>query len=814
MLLKKLIRELRHQAGLVAAVVLVIALGVGLFVMSYAGYLNLDTSYDATEARLHLADRHVRVTRVDAEDLDAIGAIAGVEAAASRVVVSLPVRIPDGRSGADRRGPVTLEGRFLSLPDEGEPALDRIHLTAGALPSAPNEVVLESHVAQWHGLEPGDTVELRVGDDAHALRVSGVGVTPEYLWVARDEADILPSPSEFGVLWIRRGDLQREAKAVVRALVPDPAMLAAAGDDPFAEAIRDVWTAAVPGAGNELLLDVSGDPADAGLHEALERVLGEGAVLRDTHRDELIGPKLLRMDVDGMRQMAGFFPVFFLGVAASIVAALLSRLVDAQRPLVGTMLALGVARGRVLRHYLAFAGVIGVLGSVVGAVVGGLLGGAVTAVYAAELKIPFVAVEAHLELVAIGVAIGVGTSLVAGFFPARKAARLAPAEAMRPSTPTTGRALVLTRGLLGFLPLSARLALRNTVRRPFRSVATAGGVSAALILLVTTSALVESMGRAIEVQFDEAQRYDWRADLLAPMDADALRTKAEALDGDGRVEVALTLPVRIGDEDALLQAIAPDAELLRSVDFDGHVLLPDDGLVLPRPLARTLGVGVGDSVDVERLPSGPTRAFVVRGLSDTALGSTAIARLAVAQEAFDLDGEANTVLLGSATDARSGLEGIPGVVRVQDAGALRAQLDDLMALSWALVGMMLVMSAILAAAILYDTATLSILERSRELATLRALGRPMRAIAATTTLENGLLAVLGLAAGLPIAALTTRYAISLYDSDLFSLPFVLSGRTVGVSAVGVALVLLLAQWPALRQVARANLADTVRTREG
>jgi hypothetical protein len=42
---------------------------------------------------------------------------------------------------------------------------------------------------------------------------------------------------------------------------------------------------------------------------------------------------------------------------------------------------------------------------------------------------------------------------------------------------------------------------------------------------------------------------------------------------------------------------------------------------------------------------------------------------------------------------------------------------------------------------------------------------------------------------------------------------VLAPRTVVFSALGSIVVLLVAQWPALRQFARMSLADVVRTRE-
>ncbi len=137
-----------------------------------------------------------------------------------------------------------------------------------------------------------------------------------------------------------------------------------------------------------------------------------------------------------------------------------------------------------------------------------------------------------------------------------------------------------------------------------------------------------------------------------------------------------------------------------------------------------------------------------------------------------------------------------------------------MAFGWVMLRAMLGCSVVLAAAILFNTATLGILERRRELATLRALGRTLREIALGLTLEHALLCVAGLALGLPLSVWAIRRVLALYSSDLFRLPFVLSPLTAATAALGIVIVLLVAQWPALRQVARESLADAVRTREG
>lgn len=805
MLNRKLLRELWGQRGLLAAVVVVIALGVTLFVGSAAGYLDLSTSYLRLEDDLHLADLHVDAT-VDDADVARIQAVPGVAAVDRRTVGSLPIAVGDAR----------LEGRVITLPDDRAPRLDQLHLLSGTLPS-PGEVVLETHFANHFDLGAGDAITADLGPaGTRAYRVSGVAVSVEYLWVARDDQDPMPTPSEFGVLWMRRSDARDAARSTLAALGPQGMISAPAA---LQAAIASVRTAAGDRDSQVLVELQAGADLDA-VTAAIEQELGE-RVRRITPRSRLIGRRLLQMDVDGLRGMALFFPVFFLGVSAFVFAAVMARIVDGQRAIVGTLVALGVPRRRILGHYLAFGLAVGGAGALLGTGGGILAGWGLTSAYAGVFQIPEITVDLRPGLWLTGAASGLAVAGLAALGPARQAAAMRPADAMRPPAPPSGRALLGLRHL-GALPLSVRLAVRGIARRPARSLATSLGVAAAVVLVLTSSSLVESTALAVRVQAEEAWRYDLRADLVAPIPATDLQSRALAVAGALDAEVALTLPVRIAGlvtKDTLAQGLAPGARLLRSVDFAGAEQLPaPGGIALPRHLAKELGVGPGDRVQVRLLPDGAETSLRVDGLADAAIGGVVVLRLAELAALSGAEDRANTVVLtvepAHLVAARDELYSLPGVVRVQDIAGLRALVDQLTAVVWVLVSAMLAASVILASAVLYDTASLSILERQREFATLRALGRSMGAIALTITLEHGALSMLGMLLGLPVAVLTIHYVLGLYASELFAMPFVFSGRTVGVAMLGVGLVLLVAQWPALRQVARANLAEAVRTREG
>jgi putative ABC transport system permease protein len=168
---------------------------------------------------------------------------------------------------------------------------------------------------------------------------------------------------------------------------------------------------------------------------------------------------------------------------------------------------------------------------------------------------------------------------------------------------------------------------------------------------------------------------------------------------------------------------------------------------------------------------------------------------------------------GQRTPVTVRLERLAGVARVTDQRVAEAQVTDLMSLFSGFSLVMLLFGAALAAAILFNTASISVIERRRELATMRALGERMGRLSWLVTVENGLLALGGLVVGFPVALACLWSFLQLFSTDLFSIPYWLYPRTVILLVVGVLLVMLLAQAPALRGVASMNVAEAAKARE-
>jgi putative ABC transport system permease protein len=110
-----------------------------------------------------------------------------------------------------------------------------------------------------------------------------------------------------------------------------------------------------------------------------------------------------------------------VGIANIMVISVLER-----RPEIGLRRALGATRRQVGLQFLTES----VLVSALGGVAGVLLGAAATAGYAISSGQPTVVPATS---VAVGIGVAIGTGALAGVYPAVRAARLAPAEALRAS---------------------------------------------------------------------------------------------------------------------------------------------------------------------------------------------------------------------------------------------------------------------------------------------------------------------------------------------------------------------------------------------
>ncbi|WP_203653287.1 ABC transporter permease [Demequina activiva] len=769
---RKTARDLLRQRSQVIAVAITIALGVAMYIATAGAFQNLNASYDATYERLAFAD--LVATGGDVDDVARAAVEAGASSATTRTQVDPPLLIEDTK----------LLGRVISIPAGEHPTIDDVDVTDGSYPAADasGDVLLESHAADTFGLGPGDTLQVFGAQGWVEVTVAGVVDSPEYLWPARSRQDILSDPYSFAVVFAQEDAVARWFD------VPPNQTLALLPADASA-ALEDDVTDAMTAAGASSVMTQEDQPSNATLSE----------------------------DLQGFDQMSVAFPALFL-IAAGVAAwVLLTRRILQEKPVIGTLMAAGARRGRVLRHYLRQGLWIGTIGSVLGVGLGVVANSAITTAYTGFIGVPDTVIMNYPWMLVAGLAFGAVVGVLGALGPAVTASRTSPAAAMRTqagaSAPGAWSRFVARQS---WLPVSARMALRDLVRSKRRTFATMVGTVLALVMILTSVGMMTSIMQAISIQYEDINLEDGTVVTQAgTVTADALA----AVDGVAAVETThLGQVTVVGDDDSYVTALhgfQPDTQMHGFVGRDGEaVALPSGGVLAGHSISELLDVVEGDTITLHT--DAGDSAVVIEAFLDEPIGTSVYASNEVAASLLpggDTESFALAFQDGADRDElRQTVTQIDGVVAYQDSRAIIATVDDYLGLFWVFIGVMIVLGTVLALAVMYVTMAVNVVERTGELATLRAAGVPLRRVAGAIATENMLATLAAIPLGLLLGVWSAAAFLQTFNDDLFTLELRWAWWTLPAAALGVLLAALVSQWPASRQIRTVDIATVVRER--
>jgi putative ABC transport system permease protein len=776
--------DLGRMRGQSAAIAALVACAMGAWVSTGITERAMRRTRDVYYAEQRFADVFATVRRAPEPVAARLAALPGVAEVETRVVSSGRLELPDGHGA---------RAVFVSLPDRAPARLNRLSVRAGRalLPDERGAVLVTEGFASANGLVPGSTLAAVVNGKRERLRIAGVALSPEFVY-AIGPGMVLPDDRSFGVVWMARADL-------------------GAG-------------AGLEGAFNAVAMRLGPGAAEAQVTAAVDRLLDPWGGAGAHGREDQVSNRYLTNEIMELRAIAVVVPALFLGIGAFLLSVIVSRLVAAQRQQIGMLKAIGYSDLAIAAHYAKLVGAVVLAGTGAGALLGLWLGGALARMYASFFRFPFLVYADAPAVLAAGAGLSFVAALAGVAGAVRRAARLPPAEAMRPEPPAPFTGTRLERLLPARrLPPAWKMVLRNLSRRPVRAATSALGIAAAIAVMVLAGALADGLRHVLRLNFEVARREDAVVAFADPSGRDAL-TELRALPGVRAVEpfrhVAATLRHGTRTYRTELTGLEPGAVLWRVVDVRGRVIpVPPGGLVLSSQLARILGVAAGEDVLV-RVHEGrrPVLTLPVAALVDDFVGVSATASLDVLDASLGDGALATGALVALAPGAAAAFEARaaerPRVSGVTLAARARASMDELIATFMdgavaALSGFALV----LAAGVVYNAARVAHAERARELATLQVLGFTEGEVWRILAGELGalvLLAVpLGCGLGVGLVALATR-AMS---SDLFRLPVIISPGTwlaaVGTVLAASAVLIVLAR----RWVARVDLVEVLKARE-
>ena len=755
----KLLRDVGKMKGQMIAVGLVMACGLAMMIMSRSLILSLESTRDAYYERYRFADVFSELKRAPNSLRHRLAQIPGVAAVETRVSGTMKLELPGLLEPAN--------GAIHSLPEDRPQQLNQLALRRGRLPElgSHNEVVLGEAFAKAHGFGPGNTIDAVIYGAKQTLKIVGIALSPEYVFEAR-AGETLPDNRRFGVFWMNEREL--------------------------ATAFN------MDGAFNSVLVDLAPGEAAPPIIAELDRLLAPyGGLIAYGRKDH---PSALRLDDELMvlRGLSVAFPAVFLSIAAFMVSAVLTRLIRLQREQIAQLKAFGYSSGQVGWHYLKFALVIVVIGTVVGGIAGMWLGHAVVEIYQRFFQFPALTFQPHWTAIGVALLVSCGAAFAGVIGAVRQAVNLPPAEAMRPEPPADYRTSLLERiGLQKLASPAFRMALRNLERRPWQSAFTALGLALATGIPIVPGAMRDGIDYLLTFQWSLAQRQDVTLSLIEPGSASAL-TDMRHLPGVMSAEPFRVVPARLrfGHQSRRLgvTGLPRDALLNRILDAKTTpVELPPDGVLISAKLAEILQAKPGDTITLE-VQEGrrPTRQAVIHGLITDYAGLAAYMEIGALHR---LMREGETVSGAHlAVDRRywpEFLEKVKEAPRIASLGITSAVRESFRKstgeMIGAIQGMYFGFAIIVSFGVVYNSARIALSERSRDLATLRVIGFTHREVAAVMIGELAMLTLVALPVGLVIGSFLAAGIVSTASTETVRLPLVLSYRSYATAVLIVVL---------------------------
>ncbi|NTW84009.1 MAG: FtsX-like permease family protein [Chlorobiaceae bacterium] len=786
MLRKKLLRDLLHMKGQMLAVAAVVACGISVFVAMSSVKYSLEASRQRYYSRYRFADVFLQVKRAPEFYRETVSHIPGVASVTTRVTADVTIDVP----GLDE--PAT--GRIVSIPEyRNISVLNDVFIKSGRFiePGKSEEVIASKPFMQANRLVPGDRIGAVINGRKKELVIVGMGLSPEYIYEVQP-GSFFPDNRRFGIFWMSRRTL---------------------------ESALDM-----SGSFNDLALTLTHGASEKDVIMQLDHLFKRYGSFGAYGRNEQLSDRFISDEIKQVGMQITVLPSIFLGVAVFLLNIVLRRIVTTQRDQIAVLKAMGYSDEDVGLHYLGFAMVPTAFGSVAGTLLGAWIGKGLMNLYGDFYNFAELVYYFRFEDVAFSVLL----SFIAAFFGAygavRKAVKLPPAEAMRPDSPAVYKPGIFdTEALRKKVPVPLRIITRNLERHPWKAALSVFMIALAVAILIAGRYTYDVTDLMVQVEFNEKHREDVTVIFKDSMPLSVAHNIA-SLDGVLEHEYYREEPVRMSfghrSRRQTIRGVQSTAGLQRLVDKSNRQIgLPSGGIVITTTLADILGVKPGDMLSIDFLQGRQLqRDVMVSGTIDEILGLSAYMNLEDLNRLAGDGGALNAAYLRidrtKTEKIFSEFKKMPGISGLMMLKALKKSFDDLIARSMTTSTVILTSFAcVLAFAVVYNGARISLSERARELSSLRVLGMTNAEISFILLGEQALLTMLAIPLGFLIGIGLSAWLAVALSSELYRMPLVFSAFNFLFAFMVIIIVATVSGLAVRKRLVSLDLVEVLKTRE-
>lgn len=788
---------------------IVLSIAVGLFAlgMIVSAWIILAQEMDQGFAAINLSSGTIQTMETfDENFVEAIRRLDGVQDADARAHLAVRFRVKTAGDDPSRWRDLQL----FAVPDYDRVRVNKIRPQQGAWPPPARELLVERAALDLMGVQVGDGVvietaaqelrELRVAGTVHDLaQMPAVFNNMPYGYVSLDTLEWLGEPRGLNEVHVVVED--RGEKAQVQRVL---------------NRVKDE----VERRGYTITGSLMAAPGEFPLDDILQAVLA----------------------------FLGALGALSLLMSAFLILNTVSALVAQQTRQIGILKAVGARAGQVVAMYLVLVLCYGVVALLLAVPLGMVGARALCQLMAGLFNLDVVGLSVVPQAIGLQILVGLVLPLLAALVPVAAILRVTASEAMSNhgmgkdqfgtglvDRLLTGRSALAPPALrfgasVRFVSRPLVLSLRNTFRRKGRLTLTLATLTLAGAMFISILSVNASLSRTLD-DVMQTYRSDVWVNFVEPQPLEAV--ERIALDAPGVAQVAgwTRMPVRrvradgSQGENLLLYASPVESELIRPTILEGRWLRPDDD--------RALVISTGVLAKEPDLRVGDRLVLKVRG-SETAFRVVGVAlglgvapwiyadQAEVASLAGDAGWTSSLMVVTEEHDAASHEQVAATLETHLRQAGVRVNAVQLVSeenagteVGFSIVVLLALVMAVLLAVVgglgLMGTLSINVLERTREIGVMRAIGASDGAVARVFVVEGVVVSLISWVFGALVAVPLSRLLGDAVGTSFLQAPlnyaFSMGGALLWL-AVGLVLSALASFWPA-RNASRLTVREVL-----
>lgn len=766
MLFKKLLRTMGQYKAQFISMIIMIALGFGVFVGANMEWVSIEKNTNRLFEETGLADYKIYsssattggVTATFSEnDLQKIKELDGVKDAARFFSVNADVTLVNGekiKTEKDETGKDKIPRAAITVTESENVSF--FNLTSGEAydGASTDKIWVSDKFAEEKEIKVGDTLTfgaVQGVSEPLEFKVAGLIKSGEYMVCVQDSTQLMPDYKMFGYAYITPAAYKKICES---AGLPSPLY-----------------------ARINVRVNNFDDFTKQKFSDAVNAALGKTMFILS--KEESSSYALAHGEVEEGQTMGAVLPVLFLAIAVLTMITTMHRIAAKEKTQIGTLKALGYKNKRILAHYSSYALAIGIVGAALGIGVGygiayiimnpsGMMG--------TYMDLPYWKLHMPFFCVVVMIAVLFALTLI-GFLSVKSMLRGTAADALRPYAPKKMKNLAIekTKAWKKF-SFGTRWNLRDVMRHKSRTLMSLIGIIGCTVLMAGALGMNDTMNAFLTDYYDKAMNYSSRI-YVSSASEETVAEIAEKYAADASASVS----VEIGDKGVSLDIYDIKHDKVRFLDKKGALVpLRNDGAYLCRRIADEYKLKAGDTFTIS--PYGTDKEYTLKVNGVIYSSSESVAITNAYAEACGVTGYKTDSLYTSAVKNVLLDDELTKNFEIQDKQSIVESFETFTSLLNLSVTVLIAAAIVLGVVVLYNLGVMSYTERYREMATLKVVGFKDKKIAGLLIGQNMWVTVIGVILGLPLAAGTLGYLVKELASE-YEMRVVMGWKTFLISTL-------------------------------